>query len=343
MRRYDRLLLAVGAGAVRPETEGSNLGGVVTFDSLDDARLILKLAKKGKTAVVVGGGITAIELAEGFTAHGVATHYLLRGDRYWASVLDARESAVVEERLEHDGIVIHRNSELARVTGHRDKVTGIETKEGTRIACDILGVAVGTQPRLELARQIGLETGRGIFADQTLATSEPDIFVAGDAAEVLDPVSGKRGIDALWGVAIAHGRIAGVNMTGGAETYRRPAPFNVTKIGGVTTTLIGAVGGGGRDGDLIALARGDSQAWRDQLDGFAVATDHGANHLRLMLSEDRILGAVVMGEQSLSRPLLHLIRDRVDIREVRHRLVDGHAEIRAAVQHLMRPAVPHAV
>jgi NADPH-dependent 2,4-dienoyl-CoA reductase/sulfur reductase-like enzyme len=342
--RYDRLLLGVGATAVRPDVEGIGLEGVVTLDNLDDARLILRLAKKAKRAVVVGGGITAIELAEGLVANGVTVHYLMRGDRYWASVLDERESALVEGRLEHDGVVLHRNTELGRVLGHKNRMSAVETKDGERLDSDMLAVAVGTQVRLELAKQIGLETGRGIFTDDTLATTEPDIYAAGDAAEALDPATGRRGIDSLWSVAIAQGRVAGVNMAGGSESYMpRPAPFNVTRIGGVTTTLIGAVGAGGRDGDLVALARGDSNAWREQLDGFAVATDSGADHLRLILSEDRILGAVVMGDQSLSRTLLHVVRARLDIREVRDRLLEGQAEVRQALALVMERAAPHAV
>jgi len=294
--------------------------------------------------VVVGGGITAIELAEGLVANGVTTHYLMRGDRYWASVLDERESALVETRLQHDGVVLHRNTELGRVIGHRHRIAAIETRDGERIEADMLAVAVGTQVRLELATQIGLQTGRGIFTDDTLATSECDIYAAGDAAEVLDPATGRRGIDSLWSVAVAQGRVAGANMAGGSESCMpRPAPFNVTRLGGVTTTLIGAVGAGGRDGDLVALARGDSNAWREQLDGFAVATDSGANHLRLILSEDRILGAVVMGDQSLSRTLLHVIRARLDIREVRGRLLEGQAEVRQALASVMERAAPDAV
>lgn len=342
--RYDRLLLAVGATAVRPDIAGINLPGVVTLDSLDDARHILKLARKAKRAVVVGGGITAIELAEGLAANGLAVHYLMRGDRYWASVLDERESRLVEERLEHDGIAIHRNVELASVQGDKDRMTAIQTRDGARIECDLLAVAVGTQVRLELATQIGLETGRGIFTDDHLATSELDVFAAGDAAEVLDPVSGRRAVDSLWSVAIAQGRVAGANMAGASESYMpRPAPFNVTKIGGVTTTLIGTVGAGGRDGDLVALARGDSNAWRDQLSGFAVAADEGADHVRLVLGPDRIVGAVVMGDQTLSQPLLTAIRSRLDITAVRDRLLHGPAEIRAALAQLTEGVPLHAV
>ena len=86
---YDRLLIAVGAQALPLEVPGANLEGVVKLDHMEDAKRILKFARRGKTAVVVGGGITALELVEGLVARGMKVHYLLRGDRYWSNVLDA--------------------------------------------------------------------------------------------------------------------------------------------------------------------------------------------------------------------------------------------------------------
>src|SRR5262249_3404313 len=94
---YDRLLLATGALAVPPPFPGGDLAGVVKLDGLDDTRHILKLVRRGKPAVVVGGGITALELAEGLNARGMKVHYFLRGDRYWADVLDEAESHIVME------------------------------------------------------------------------------------------------------------------------------------------------------------------------------------------------------------------------------------------------------
>ena len=138
-------------------------------------------------------------------------------------------------------------------------------------------MAIGTQPRLELAHLAGLQTGRGIWADATFQTTDRDIFAAGDAAEVLDPETGKPGIDSLWSAALDHGRAAGEQMCGVGRPYRRPAPFNVTRIGGVTTTLIGAGGTGARDVDLVTLGRGDSNAWREHADAFAVVSDGEAN------------------------------------------------------------------
>jgi NADPH-dependent 2,4-dienoyl-CoA reductase/sulfur reductase-like enzyme len=327
MLRYDRLLLAMGARALRPALPGIDLEGVVTLDNLEDARRILRLARRARRACVVGGGITALELAEGLAAQGVETHYLMRSERYWSGVLDPLESALVEGRLADERIRIHRGVELAGVVGQRGRVVAIETRSGETRPCDLLAVAIGIAPRIELAVRAGLETGRGIWTDAMFQTSDPDILAAGDVAEVLDPATGKRVLDTLWSGAIDQGRAAGESLSGTGRPYSRRAAFNVTRIGGVTTTLIGSVGGGGREDDLVAPGRGDSPAWRERLDAFAVVSDAGANRLRLLVAEDRIVGAVVMGDQTLSRPLQHLIRERVDIRAVRGRLTRGSADV----------------
>ncbi|HSB89110.1 MAG TPA: FAD-dependent oxidoreductase [Anaerolineales bacterium] len=320
---YDRLLLAPGARALRPNVPGMDLDGVVTLDNLDDARRILKLARRAKTAVVVGGGITALELAEGLAAQGVATHYLLRKDRYWSNVLDAAESSLVESRLEAEGIRLHRQADLAAVVGKGGRVRAVELKDGRRLDAGIVAVAIGIQPRIELAQAAGLTCDRGVWTDEYMRTSDPDVYAAGDVAEVYDPASGRRVLDSLWSIAIDQGRTAGANMAGAGEPYPRGIPFNVTRIGGLTTTLIGAVGNGREDGDLVALARGDSESWRQQADAFTVEAEADVSRVRLLVGERTLLGAVVMGDQKLSRPLQDLICEQVDILPLRQRLLSS--------------------
>jgi NADPH-dependent 2,4-dienoyl-CoA reductase/sulfur reductase-like enzyme len=130
---YDRLLIATGASANRLELPGSQAPGVVKLDNMDDAGEILKRARRGKTAVVVGGGITALELAEGLCARGMRVHYLLRGDRYWSAVLDEVESRIVEQRLKDDGITIHYNAQLVSlVVGRGGELAGVCIRAGER-------------------------------------------------------------------------------------------------------------------------------------------------------------------------------------------------------------------
>jgi hypothetical protein len=104
-------------------------------------------------------------------------------------------------------------------------------------------------------------------------------------------------------------------MAGSPTPYCKIVPFNVTRLAGLTTTIIGTVGNG-NDPDLIGIARGDSETWRQLPDALAAQSNFRVNRLRIMVGTETLLGAIVMGDQKLSQPLYHLIRDRADIRPI---------------------------
>lgn len=318
---YDRLLIATGATAIRPELAGIDLPEVVKLDSLEDADQLIALAKRAKSAVVVGGGITALEIVEGLRTHCRRVHYLLRGDRYWTNVLDEVESRLVMERLARHGVQLHTRTEAAQIQGAAGHVSGVLTTGGDLIPCDMVAVAIGVSPRTELARAARLEVDRGILVNDRLATSAPDIYAAGDVAQVFDLRSGKAILDTLWNTARGQGTVAGQNMAGGSVLYVKPAAVNVTRLAGITTIIIGAVGSG-KDADLVGIARGDSEAWRTLGAGALVAEDqHEVNRLRLLVGQATLVGAVLMGDQALSRPLQRLIGASIDITPIRSRLL----------------------
>lgn len=321
---YDKLLLATGSVASKIANPGAELEGVVKLDNLTDAKQMVRIARKGKTAVVVGGGIIALEIVEGLRALGMETHYLLRGDRYWSNVLDEIESTIVENRLKQHGVRIHYETQLACIEGKDGKVAGVETDKGEKIKCQLLAVGIGVQPRMELAKTAGLRTDRGILTDEYLQTSAQDIFAAGDVAQVLDTASGKAGLDTLWGTALSHGHAAGRNMAGEHTPYRKAIAFNVTRLAGLTTTIIGAVGQPKKDDDLLSISRGDSETWRQLPNVMAVQWDFEVNRTRIMAGQNTFVGAVVMGDQTLSRPLHQLIAHRADITPIRADLSLSH-------------------
>lgn len=318
--KYDRLLIATGAGTVLPALPGIESTGVVTLDSLDDARRIIRLARRAKNAVVVGGGITALEIAEGLAARGVRTTYLLRKDRYWRNVLDQDESSMVEARLTEEGIQIYRNTSVQEIMQRSNRVHAARLADGREIRCDILAIAIGIRPRIDLAASAGLETSRGILTDEYFQSSAPDVYAAGDVAQVLDVSSGEHKLDSLWWVAVEQGRLSGMNMTGMQVAYRKGMPFNVTKVAGITTTIMGRVGMDEVDEDLVTIIRGDSDTWRESDDGLVVEADSEISHLRVIVGESCIEGAILMGDQELSRPLQGLIQNRADVSSIRERL-----------------------
>ncbi len=326
---YDRALIATGASARSPrDMPGTRLEGVIKLDNLSDARQIIKLVRRRKRAVVIGGGITALEIVEGLLARKAQVHYFLRGGRYWGSVLDEQESRIVERRLQEEGVKIHYHTEVAEILGKRGRVVGVRTKRGETLKCGIVGIAIGVKPNIQLAVDSGLETDHGILVNPYLQTSHPDVYAAGDVTQVVYPEHGKQRLNVLWWVARREGHIAGLNMAGQRIYYHPDVPFNVTRLAGLTTTIIGSVGRGSEhDDDLLGIARGDSETWRELPDAIVAQRGFDVNRMRLMIGEKHLLGALVMGDQTLSQPLHHLVTNRVDITPIHERLLMPQAPI----------------
>ena len=323
---YNKLLIAVGARATPLEVPGSELDGVVKLDHLNDAKNIIKHARKGKTAIVVGGGITALELTEGLRSRGMNVNYLLRGDRYWSNVLDQHESKVVEHRLQEEGVNLLYNAELQEIMGRNGRMNSVRLQDGRTIKSDMVAYAVGIRPCLELVKQANFALDRGILVDEHLQTNDPDVFAAGDVAQVYDPLTGHSVLDSLWNPAREQGHAAGLNMAGRKTAYLKSAPFNVTRLAGLTTTIIGTVGRG-NDKDMIGIARGDSETWRELPEAIVAQNGFDVNHMRLLIGEKNVVGAIVMGDQTLSWPLQKMIAGKADISSIRDNLLEPNAAL----------------
>jgi NAD(P)H-nitrite reductase large subunit len=319
---YDRLLLATGARSIPLDIPGGDLPSVVKLDDLEDTRLILSRIRHTKTAVVIGGGVVAIELVEGLVAQGIKVHYLLRGDWFWSNVLAEAESRMVERVLVHEGVMLHHCTEIAEILSKKGKVTGVRTTAGDVIRCDMLAVGIGVKACKELAQTAGLKTDRGILVNEHLQTSDPDIYAAGDVAQIFDPLSGHSSIDNLWYPGRKQGRVAASNMVGQSQVYQRTVATNVLRMAGVMTTIIGAIGSG-RDESQIYTSRGSSEAWQQLPNTIAAESGTDLSQLRLMVGEQTLLGAVVMGDQRIARPLRELINKQVDITPIRDQLLQS--------------------
>jgi NAD(P)H-nitrite reductase large subunit len=317
---YDRLLMAPGAEAVQPTMEGIDLEGVYYLDSHAQTKELVKRAKRGRTAVVAGGGITALEIVEGLSARKMKVHFFLRGDLYWNRVLDPVESEIILRRLEEDGVIIHKNTEVVSLSAERSKLSRAHTNQGDSLEIDLAAFAIGVKPRVSLAAASGVEIQRGIKVNPFMETNLESIYAAGDAAEVYDPQSGTWVVDSLWHIARQQGITAGRNMAGARESYQRRIPINVTRLAGLTTTIIGMVGNQAPE-DECSIVRGESESWQLMPDAVICQNNFDVNRLRLMVGQDRILGAVLIGDQSLSQTIEELVTRQVNIEPIRSLLL----------------------
>jgi NAD(P)H-nitrite reductase large subunit len=165
-----------------------------------------------------------------------------------------------------------------------------------------------------------LKTDRGILTNEYLQTSDPDIFAAGDVAQIFDLTTRKSLIDNLWHPGRLQGRMAALNMAGKQSPYHRTVMVNVVRLAGVMIAIIGAVGSG-RDEDLVSVARGSSETWLQIPNTLAMESGNDLSHLRLMVGERTLLGAIVMGDQKLSFPLQEMISAQMDITPIRSQLL----------------------
>jgi len=324
---YDAALLAVGSRAVPAPFPGADLDGVVYLDTLDQARDIVRRTHKARQAIVVGGGITALEMVEGFHARGVRTHYLLRRERYWSALLSEEESRLIENRLEEMGVVLHYNTQVVALEGRRGRVQRARLSTGETLPCDLVGVAIGVRPNLALAKQAGLRCDRGVLVDEYLRTSAPDVYAAGDVAQIRDRWSGEYRLDSLWPSAIASGRAAGANMAGAHEPYDKGIPFNVARLCGIMLTAIGQAAAQRTPEEArLEISRGSSQVWTaiPAAGYFRIRRSKGSDSIRLVIRDNTLIGALVLGDQSLVTPLLELIGAGVDISPILPQLRDPH-------------------
>jgi nitrite reductase (NADH) large subunit len=330
---YDVLLLATGASAVRPPFPGGDLDGVLTFDTLDDAKRVIKYSRKAKAAVVVGGGITAMELAEGIRHHGTRTHLLQRGDRVWPRLFDEWESSIVENHIRDHKIDIHYNEEIDEILGTRGKVTGVRLKSGRLIKCQIVAVAIGVRPNLQLVQDLPIQQDKGVLVNPFMQSTWPTLFAAGDVAQVYDRWTNQHNLDVLWPSAINEGRAAGYNMVDVAHgrepsyQYQKASPFNSALLLGLHLTVVGRVNGSSFEDveQLTYLSRGSSHVWTAPFSpNYRSAWDKdGPSSLRIVMSDGKIVGAILLGNQELADPLRRFIEREVDLSNYQTSLMAG--------------------
>ncbi|HEX8428296.1 NAD(P)/FAD-dependent oxidoreductase [Hymenobacter sp.] len=228
---YDQLLLATGSVSRLATWPGQHLRGVQGLYSLPDLEQMTRDTHGIRRAVVVGGGLIGIELAEMLHTKGIQVTMLIRDDRYWASVLPKPEAELINLQLRAHDIEVRYRTELAELLPDAEgRVRAIRTTAGEEIEAQWVGLAIGVQPNLLLAQTAGIETDRGILVDELLQTNVPGIFAAGDCAQHRQAGANEVPIEQLWYTGRAQGETVAHTICGQLTPYRRGIWFNSAKF-----------------------------------------------------------------------------------------------------------------
>lgn len=219
---YDQLVIATGASAVRPPLPGITLDGIFTLWHPNDAVSVRKGLQTGqyKKAVIVGAGLVGMEMAEALKQWDVDVTVVEMQDQVFPAFLDAEMAGMVRKYCDEKGIKVLTGEKVVRFVGEKN-VEAVET-EKQKLAADLVILALGARPNVELAKAAGLTLGvtGGILVDDRMRTSDPDIFAGGDCVENTNIVSGRKVLSPMGSTANKQGRVIGVNLCGGDDRFR---------------------------------------------------------------------------------------------------------------------------
>lgn len=295
---YSKVLLATGSQAVRLPIEGAGLPGVHTFRDVQDVEALSRLEGKGARAVVIGGGLLGLEAAYGLARRGVDVTLAHVMDRLMERQLDAAAADILRRLVEEKGVRVLLNANTKRING-AGRVEGIEFADGRTIPADAVIFAVGIRPNADLARQAGLNVGRGAIVDDGLETSEAGVFAIGECAE-------HRGV--CYGLvepAYEQGRVLAMRLAGQEASYCGSVVSTNLKVSGVRVFSAG---------DYL----GDDDSRR------IVCQDPRMGiYRKLVIRGDRLVGAILVGDTNGAADFLDLIRSGADISSMRDELMFG--------------------
>jgi len=239
---YDRLILSPGAEPIKPPLEGIELENIFHLRNIPDSDRIKKIVdeRNPRRAVVVGGGFIGLEMAENLTERGVKTTIVEMLDQVMPS-LDYEMATLIHDHLEAKNVELELENGVKSFSKASDRML-VTTQKGGEIECDLVLLSVGIRPENTLAIQADLKIGPtgGIAVDDTMRTSDPNIYAVGDAVEVRDIVTGFPTLTALAGPANKQARIAADNALGRKSIFTGTLGTSVVKVFDMVLASTGA-------------------------------------------------------------------------------------------------------
>ncbi len=257
---FDKLLIASGAKPNKFGWPGQDLIGVQGLYSFQDLESLEANTANGiNRAVIVGGGLIGIEMAEMLHSRHYPVTLLVRESNYWNNILPEQESQMITGHIREHGFDLRLNETLKEIKGDANgRVTSIITGNDEEIPCQIVGLTAGVSPNIQFLKDSGIKTDRGVVINQHMHTSVDDIFAAGDCAQFQHALPDRRVIEQVWYTGKLQGETAAFNMIGHPRVYEPGYWFNSAKFLDIEYQTYGTV--------LNTLREGESEFYWESAD-----------------------------------------------------------------------------
>ncbi len=303
VKPYDRVLFATGSNAFIIPVPGHHLQGVVGFRDIKDVETMLSKAQTGKHAIVIGGGLLGLEAANGLSKQGMEVTVVHVLDTLMERQLDKTAAKFLKKALEERGLKFLMSAQTEAILG-TEKVTGIRFKDGNEIPADLVVMAVGIRPNIELAKKARIHCEKGIVVNDTMQTFDPKIYAVGECVQHRNALYG------LVAPLFEQAKVCANHLAGlGYSIYQGSVVSTKLKVTGIDVFSAGDFLGNNQTEEIIFQ-------------------DPGAGiYKKLVIQDNQIKGAVLYGDTVDSTWYFELMRDNTDISAMRDKMLFGQAHL----------------
>ncbi|AZQ42813.1 NAD(P)/FAD-dependent oxidoreductase [Nonlabens ponticola] len=232
--QYDKLVLATGSIPNKFGWPGQDLQGVqglVSRQDLDALEINAPNNQVCKRAVIIGGGLIGVELAEMLHTRKIPVTFLVREKAFWSGVLPLPDATMISDHILSHHIDLRHEEEMAEIIGDENgKVKAVKTAKGEIIECNLVGLCAGVRPQIGFLTGSGIETDRGILVDRHLQTNYPDVYAIGDCAQQREPVGERKSVEAVWYTGRMMGETLAQTLCGNPKKWNPGHWFNSAKF-----------------------------------------------------------------------------------------------------------------
>jgi NAD(P)H-nitrite reductase large subunit len=307
---FEKLLLATGGKPITGSIDGKDKRGVFTFTSLSDAEILKERIRGKERAVIIGGGLIGVCIAEALTTNGLDVTIVELKETILSLLLDPTSSEIVSSKIQKEGIKVLTGHSVQRIIGKNDDgntVAAVALENGQVIPCELVVIAIGVRPRIELTQGTEVKTNIGIVVDRFMRTSVPYVYACGDAAEAYDFVYEENRILPQWPTAYSGGRTAGFNMAGKETQY--PG-----------STLMSAL----KYFNIPVIAAGVTNPMNSQeIQSLISYSPKDAIYKKIVIRKGRIIGFILVKDIERAGILFYLMQKNVNTDGFREKLLSS--------------------